>query len=377
MEEKVVKEIDLDDILPNRFQPRIKFNEEALVELSNSIKEHGIIQPIIVREIGDKYEIIAGERRYKASVLAGMTTIPAIVNNLDDIKSSEIALIENVQRQDLTPIEEAISYKKILDLGNLTQEKLAEKIDKKQSTISNKLRLLNLADEVQEALLNEHISERHARSLLKLETESQQVEMLSKIKEDRLTVRQTDIEIEKITNPSNTTQQPEIQNESKEELEEISMDDIFEETISDSADYNFDEVKNNPGFLDIDEIEKRAQDLPKENPLEDLNPIKTEEEEKTETEAKQVKEEESKFFNFSPGELIEEEEKKEEVAIDLTGFEFKMDDNIEVKEESRLEKTQNEIGTLIKDLKNKGSKIDVEEIDLEDQYQIIIKIKKD
>lgn len=153
--ESNVKILNLDDILPNRFQPRITFNEKAILELADSIKEHGVIQPIIVRKIADKYEIIAGERRYKASVLAGKTTIPAIIVDLNDKDSAEIALIENVQRQSLTPIEEAISYKKILDMGYLNQSELANKLGKTQSTIANKLRLLNLSDEVQEALLKE------------------------------------------------------------------------------------------------------------------------------------------------------------------------------------------------------------------------------
>ena len=112
-----VLNLNINDILPNRFQPRIRFSEDALAELTNSIKEHGVIQPITVRPVGNKYEIVAGERRYKASVLAGKETIPAIVVNLDDNSCAELALIENVQRQDLTPIEEAISYKKILDMG--------------------------------------------------------------------------------------------------------------------------------------------------------------------------------------------------------------------------------------------------------------------
>ena len=119
---KKVVDLSIDDVLPNRFQPRIKFNEDSLNELSESIKEHGVIQPIVVRPVGDKYEIIAGERRYKASVLAGKTTIPAIITDLNDKDSAEVALIENVQRQNLTPIEEAISYKKILDMGYLNQK---------------------------------------------------------------------------------------------------------------------------------------------------------------------------------------------------------------------------------------------------------------
>ena len=187
-----VVDLDINDVLPNRFQPRIKFNEISIQELSDSIKKYGVIQPIVVRKIGDKYEIIAGERRYKASVLAGKTTIPAIITDLNDKDSAEVALIENVQRQNLTPIEEAISYKKILDMGYLNQTSLAEKLGKNQSTVANKLRLLDLDEEVQEALLNSKISERHARSLLKLQDKKLQVEMLNRIINERMTVRKTD-----------------------------------------------------------------------------------------------------------------------------------------------------------------------------------------
>lgn len=212
--EKIVVELELDDILPNRFQPRFRFPEQAITELAESIKEHGVIQPILVRRLGDKYEIIAGERRYKASLLAGKRTIPAIVAELNDKDSAEVALIENVQRQDLTPIEEAVSYRKILDMGYLTQEQLADKLGKTQSTVSNKLRLLNLDDDVQEALLDEKISERHARSLLKIDSKQQQREILEKIIKERLTVKKTDELINKILkgeeNISNTIQATEI-----------------------------------------------------------------------------------------------------------------------------------------------------------------------
>ena len=198
-EDRQVVLLNLEDILPNRFQPRIKFDEKAIVELSESIREHGVIQPIIVRKMGDKYEIIAGERRYKASVMSGKTNIPAIIVDLNDKDSSEIALIENVQRQDLTPIEEAISYRKIFDMGYMTQEELAKKLGVSQSTIANKLRLLNLDDVVQDALLESKISERHARALLRLKS-SDQKKMLKKIIDERLTVRKTDEEINNMLN---------------------------------------------------------------------------------------------------------------------------------------------------------------------------------
>ena len=153
----------LDDIIPNRFQPREIFDEQGLKELAVSIKEHGVIQPIIVRKVDNKYEIIAGERRYKASTMAGLTTIPAIVKNLDDKESSKVALIENLQRRDLSPIEEARTYQKILELeDNMTQEELAASVGKTQSSVSNKIRLLALPHEVQDALLHNKISDRHA-----------------------------------------------------------------------------------------------------------------------------------------------------------------------------------------------------------------------
>ena len=151
-EEEVVY-LYLDDIIPNRFQPREVFDEKPLKELAVSIKEHGVIQPIIVRKVEDKYEIIAGERRYKASALAGLTKIPAIVRDLDDKETSKVALLENLQRRNLNPVEEAKTYQKILELDQMTQDELAKTMGKSQSAVANKLRLLALPDEIQEALL--------------------------------------------------------------------------------------------------------------------------------------------------------------------------------------------------------------------------------
>ena len=185
----------LDDIIPNRFQPRQIFDERSLKELAVSIKEHGVIQPIIVRNIGNKYEIIAGERRYKASALAGLTKIPAIVRNLDDKESSKVALLENLQRKNLNPIEEARTYQKILELDQMTQEELAKTMGKSQSAVANKLRLLSLSDAVQDALLKEKISERHARALLSVEDVEKQKQLLDKIITNKMTVRELEEEI--------------------------------------------------------------------------------------------------------------------------------------------------------------------------------------
>jgi ParB family chromosome partitioning protein len=190
--DKEVIEVALDDIIPNRFQPRLAFDEGALNELAKSIKEHGIIQPLVLRKIGNKYEIIAGERRYKAAYIAGLTKVPAVTIDLNDNESAEVAIVENIQRKDLSPIEEAKSYKKLLERGYLTQEQLATRMGKTQATISNKLRLLNLSPKVQDALLNNKISERHARSLLRIEDKSKQEELLDNIIENRINVKDTD-----------------------------------------------------------------------------------------------------------------------------------------------------------------------------------------
>ncbi len=198
--EKKVVELDLNDVLPNRFQPRIKFNEDSINELAESIKEHGVIQRIVVRAMGDKYEIIAGERRYKASVLAGLTKIPAMVRQIDDKECSIIAFIENEHRSDVSAIEEAKTMDRILKSNNMTQEELAKELGINQSTIANKIRLLNLPLEVQDALMHNEISERHARSLLSVKNEEKQIELLNKIKEKRMTVRELDSEIKEMNN---------------------------------------------------------------------------------------------------------------------------------------------------------------------------------
>ena len=252
--------LNMNDILPNRFQPRIRFDEEKLEELAESIGKYGVIQPIVVRPIGNKFEIIAGERRYKASMLANRSTIPAIVVNLSDKDSEEIALLENVQRQELSPIEEAVSYKRILDMGYITQEGLAKKLGKSQSTIANKIRLLNLDDEVQSYLLNNRISERHARSLLRIPNKDKQVEMLHRIVEERLTVKQTDKEIEKLKenmNIENIVQKPvDIEIPKKEDSISSEIESLFDETD------NIVSKENEGGNkMDIDKIMREAKDI--------------------------------------------------------------------------------------------------------------------
>ena len=205
-EKEKIYYIPIEDIIPNRFQPRLAFDEKELNELANSIIKYGVIQPIVLRNIGDKYEIIAGERRYKASCLAGLKKVPAIINNTDDNTSAEIALLENLQRKNLSVIEEAQSYKKLMDRG-FTQEEIASKLGISQSSIANKMRLLNLPKDVQNALLYNKISERHARSLLSLPDADMQRNLLNKIISEKLTVKQTEEEISAILN-RNKEQEP-------------------------------------------------------------------------------------------------------------------------------------------------------------------------
>ena len=281
--------INIDDIFPNRFQPRLKFDEEKLSELSDSIRKYGVIQPIVVRPVNGKYEIIAGERRYKASMMAGRTTIPAVIVNLSDRDSEEIALLENIQRQQLSPIEEAVSYKRILDMGYITQDELAKKLGKAQSTIANKVRLLNLDDEVQEALLENKISERHARSLLRLSDKADQVKMLHRIINERLTVKMTDNEIAKLKEEKN-----------KQVNKQVQTDNNNIESL-------FGAEERGSNMMDIDKIMREAQDinapasekkdlsgLMKQDANTPVSPIITSEEPKQEP----VRED-GKFVNFS------------------------------------------------------------------------------
>ena len=190
-EEKITK-ISIDLIIPNAHQPRKIFNNESLKELSLSIKEYGILNPILVRKKDNLYEIIAGERRYRAAKLANLTEVPVIIKEVDELKLAEIALIENLQRENISPIEEAKSYEEILKLSNLREQDLSNMVGKSQSYISNKLRLLKLPPVIQEALINKKISERHARSLITVNDIDKQTELLNRVINEKLTVKELD-----------------------------------------------------------------------------------------------------------------------------------------------------------------------------------------
>ncbi len=190
-----IENISVDDIKPSPYQPRINENNESLEDLARSIKEKGVIQPIIVRRTKDGFELIAGERRLKASKLSGLQTIPAIVKNFSDEEAAQIALIENIQREDLNPLDEALAYKKLIENFNYTQEELSEKLGKNRATIANTLRLLNLPKNIIELIKTNKITAGHARALLSLDDESYQIELANLIVEKKLNVRDTEAKV--------------------------------------------------------------------------------------------------------------------------------------------------------------------------------------
>lgn len=193
-------EIGIDQIKPNRHQPRVDFNQESIYELAQSIRENGLIQPIVVRQVGDAYEIIAGERRYRALLMLGHTTVNALVSSANDVQSAQMAIIENIQREDLSAIEEAKAYQTIMKANGWTQEKVATLMGKSQSAIANKIRLLQLPAPIQQAVLDKKITERHARALLQVKPDDQMMMLETIIKHD-LTVSATEVRIKTLDLP--------------------------------------------------------------------------------------------------------------------------------------------------------------------------------
>ena len=334
-----VQYINVESIIPNRFQPRLTFDENALKELAMSIKEHGIIQPLVLRKLAnDKFEIIAGERRYKASQIAGLNQVPAIIADLDDNASAEVALVENLQRRNLSAIEEAKSYKKLLDRGYLTQEVLAKRLGISQSSVANKVRLLNLTEEVQDALMNEKISERHARSLLQLSDKDDQINMLNKIIDNRYTVRQLDAEIKKVLNKETESTEATGTSSRFDILNNDTNKDLLNQI--ETLDFN-----NNEPTVENDDIAQLIIDSKRS--LQDkyeIFDIPTAEESKITDEVEEIKE-------------PVKEKKKRIISGDLNSV-------------------INSLKDIETEIKDAGFQIETEDYDFEDLYQIIIKIEK-
>lgn len=411
--ENAILNVNIDLIIPNRFQPRLVFDEKALNELADSIKEHGIIEPIIVRQLNDKYEIIAGERRYKAACLAGLTKVPVIVRNLSDYKSAQVAVIENVQRRNLNPMEEAKSYKRILDQGLKTQEELAKEIGVSQSTIANKLRLLSLAEPVKQALSENKISERHARALLKLSSLDKQEEMLNKVINERLTVKDLDDEISKLTSPISPNLSfkiPEVPNIS-DSLDLFNVK-FPEEPLSDQEPEFIPPVVEPKAEQPI--TEPKIEPVPKEetievNPDPEINKIQKKEAEQVPT--KPQPDNSTNIFDIP---TIGKEPKPDYPSLEdlQTNMDLGIESDIlvpeqpeepisEAKEEPKLEVTEpivvpetpveppkpriipkdlnsvkKAISDLNKEIREAGFNIEFEDYDFSDLYQAIIKINK-
>ena len=193
--------ISIHEVMPNEHQPRKKFKEEGLQELAKSIEQYGILQPLIVKKVAGGYEIIAGERRWRAARMLKIDQIPVMIQNFNSQKALEISLIENIQREDLNPIEEAKAYQRLIEEFNLTQEKIAKKVSKSRSVIANSLRLLQLDPRVQEMLIEEVITSGHARALLGISDLELQYQVAQKVFDEELTVRETEKLIKKLLDP--------------------------------------------------------------------------------------------------------------------------------------------------------------------------------
>nr|WP_302627521.1 ParB/RepB/Spo0J family partition protein [uncultured Eubacterium sp.] len=251
---EVVKEVKvpadtmmkISDIEPNRDQPRKNFDKEALEELADSIKQFGIIQPIVVQKKEDYYEIIAGERRWRAAKLAKLKEVPVIIKEFSPQEVMEIALIENIQRRDLNPIEEALAYKSLIDEYHLKQDELAKRVSKSRTAIANSMRLLKLTEEVQNMLVNNEISMGHARALLSLEQEELQLEAAKTIAEKGMSVRETEKLVKSILNPK----QSKLPIPSSEAAIYNSLSDKLREKIGTKVSIN--NKKNGKGKIEIE-----------------------------------------------------------------------------------------------------------------------------
>ena len=220
-ENEEIRQLPVEEIVPNPYQPRTVFDDEKIDELCQTIRTHGLIQPIVVRLRDGQYELIAGERRLRATKKLGMERIPAIIKDFNDAQTASIALIENLQREGLTAIEEAVAYQKLIDLHDLTQESLAQRLGKGQSTIANKLRLLHLPQEIQDALLTRQVTERHARALIPLKDAELQNKVLAEIIEREWNVKQTEVRVKQLLEAA---ENPKAEKESKPRWKAFSRD---------------------------------------------------------------------------------------------------------------------------------------------------------
>ena len=203
--------VNINQVEPNREQPRKDFDEDALMELADSIKQFGILQPLLVQKKKDYYEIIAGERRWRAAKLAGLKEVPVIIKDYTDQEIVEISLIENIQRENLNPIEEAMAYKRLLEEFNLKQDEVAERVSKSRTAVTNSMRLLKLSGRVQQMIVDDMISTGHARALLAIDDEEQQYMLANRVFDEKLSVRETEKLVKALKNPKKEIKKQEIE----------------------------------------------------------------------------------------------------------------------------------------------------------------------
>ena len=222
----------INEVEPNRDQPRKNFDEDALLELSDSIKQFGVLQPLLVRKRKDYYEIIAGERRWRAAKLAGVKEVPVIEKEYTDQEILEIGLIENIQRENLNPIEEAIAYKRLLEEFNLKQDEVAERVSKSRTAVTNSMRLLKLSDKVQQMIIDDMISTGHARALLAIDDPELQYTLANKIFDEKLSVRETEKLVKEIKNPKKPKEKKPVANSFIYQDLEEKMKSVFGTKVS-------------------------------------------------------------------------------------------------------------------------------------------------
>lgn len=227
-----VQVMKINEVEPNRDQPRKNFDEDALLELSDSIKQFGVLQPLLVRKRKDYYEIIAGERRWRAAKLAGVKEVPVIEKEYTDQEILEIGLIENIQRENLNPIEEAIAYKRLLEEFNLKQDEVAERVSKSRTAVTNSMRLLELSDKVQQMIIDDMISTGHARALLAIDDPELQYTLANKIFDEKLSVRETEKLVKEIKNPKKPKEKKPVANSFIYQDLEEKMKSVFGTKVS-------------------------------------------------------------------------------------------------------------------------------------------------
>lgn len=227
-----VQVMKINEVEPNRDQPRKNFDEDALLELSDSIKQFGVLQPLLVRKRKDYYEIIAGERRWRAAKLAGVKEVPVIEKEYTDQEILEIGLIENIQRENLNPIEEAIAYKRLLEEFNLKQDEVAERVSKSRTAVTNSMRLLKLSDKVQQMIIDDMISTGHARALLAIDDPELQYTLANKIFDEKLSVRETEKLVKEIKNPKKPNEKKPVANSFIYQDLEEKMKSVFGTKVS-------------------------------------------------------------------------------------------------------------------------------------------------